>query len=63
MTRAGLCAIKETYLYGFRKQEQGNNGVEPPQFDSLVEQAEAEIARLNKPAPHRYELVRVEAKK
>ena len=53
----------ETYLYGFRKHEQGNNGVEPPQFDKLVEQAEAEIARLKKPVPHKYELIRVEEKK
>jgi len=46
----------------YRKHEQGNNGVEPPQFDKLVEQAEAEIAVLKKPVPHRYELVRVEEK-
>jgi hypothetical protein len=50
----------ETYLYGFRKHEQGNNGVEPPMFDKLVEQAEAEIAVLKKPVPHKYELIRVE---
>ena len=43
--------------------KQGNNGVEPPMFDKLVEQAEAEIAVLKKPAPHKYELVRVEEKK
>jgi hypothetical protein len=53
----------ETYLYGFRKHEQGNNGVEPPMFDKLVEQAEAEIAVLKKPVPHKYELVRVEEKR
>jgi hypothetical protein len=53
----------ETYLYGFRKHEQGNNGVEPPMFDKLVEDAENEIARLKKPVPQRYELVRVEEKK
>jgi hypothetical protein len=53
----------ETYLYGFRKHEQGNNGVEPPMFDKLVEQAEAEIAKLKKPVPHKYELIRVEEKK
>ena len=52
----------ETHLYGFRKHKKGNNGVEPPQFDKLVEQADAEIARLKKPAAHRYELIRAEVK-
>jgi DNA-directed RNA polymerase subunit K/omega len=32
-------------------------------FDKLVEDAENEIARLKKPVPQRYELVRVEEKK
>jgi hypothetical protein len=53
----------ETYLYGFRKHEQGNNGVEPPMFDKLVEKAEAAIAELKKPKPHKYELIRVDEKK
>ncbi|MCA9112266.1 MAG: hypothetical protein KDA52_20090 [Planctomycetaceae bacterium] len=35
-----------TYLYSFRKHEQGNNAVEIPQFDPLVEQAEQEIEKL-----------------
>lgn len=35
-----------TYLFGFRQHEQGNNAVEIPQFDPLVEQAEQEIAKL-----------------
>ncbi len=35
-----------TYLYSFRKHEQGNNAVEIPQFDPLIKQAEQEIARL-----------------
>src|SRR5207249_579560 len=34
----------ETYLFGFRKQEQGNNAVEVPQFDALIEAKEKEIA-------------------
>ncbi|MGL6076453.1 MAG: SGNH/GDSL hydrolase family protein [Fimbriiglobus sp.] len=34
----------ETYLFGFRKHEQGNNSVEIPQFDPLIEKAEAEIS-------------------
>lgn len=35
-----------TYLFGFRKHEQGNNAVEIPQFDPLIARAEDEIARL-----------------
>jgi lysophospholipase L1-like esterase len=38
----------ETYLFLFRKHEQGNNAVEIPQFDPLVEEQEAKIARLRK---------------
>lgn len=50
----------ETYLFGFRKHEQGNNAAEIPQFDPLVAEQEAEIARLRKPVPHTYELIRQE---
>lgn len=46
----------ETYLFGFRKHEQGQNAREIPQFDPLVADKEIEIAklrvaaaRLNKP--------------
>lgn len=38
----------ETYLFLFRKHEQGNNAVEIPQFDPLVEDKEKEIAELRK---------------
>jgi lysophospholipase L1-like esterase len=38
----------ETYLFLFRKHEQGNNAVEIPQFDPLIEAKEKEIAKLNK---------------
>jgi hypothetical protein len=48
----------ETYLFGFRKHEQGNNAREIPLFDPLVEAKEKEIARLRKPVPHVYELTR-----
>jgi lysophospholipase L1-like esterase len=51
----------EPYLFGFRKHEQGNNAVEIPQFDPLVEAKEAEIQRLAAPVALRYELVQVEA--
>ena len=48
----------ETYLFGFRKHEQGNNAREVPLFDPLVEARERTIAGLKRPAPHRYELTR-----
>lgn len=47
-----------TYLFGFRKYEQGQNAVEIPRFDPLVEAKEREIARLRKPVSHSYELIR-----
>lgn len=37
-----------TYLFGFRKHEQGNNAVEIPQFDPLVAEAEEEIEEFKK---------------
>ena len=39
----------ETYLFGFRKHEQGNNAREIPRFDPLVAAKEAEIAKLRAP--------------
>ncbi len=39
----------ETYLFGFRKQEQGQNAREIPLFDPLVEAQEQEIAKLRVP--------------
>lgn len=33
----------ETYIFLFRKHEQGNNAVEIPQFDPLVDAAEAQV--------------------
>jgi lysophospholipase L1-like esterase len=38
----------ETYLYLFRKHEQGKNAREIPEFDPLIEKAEKEIAELKK---------------
>ena len=49
----------ETYLFGFRKHEQGQNAKEVPEFDPLVEKREAEIAKLRVPTPHTYELMPV----
>ncbi len=39
-----------TYLFGFRKNEQGRNSVEIPAFDPLIAKEEAEIERLKKSA-------------
>ena len=49
----------ETYLFLFRKHEQGNNAVEIPQFDPLVEKQDEKINAAKTPTPHRYRLVRV----
>lgn len=38
----------ETYIFGFRKAEQGRNAVEIPQFDPLIAAKEAEINKLKK---------------
>lgn len=38
----------ETYLFGFRKHEQGKNGKEVAEFDPLVARAEQEIQELKK---------------
>jgi lysophospholipase L1-like esterase len=46
-----------TYLYGFRKHEQGQNAREIPQFDPLIAELEAKIAKLRVPVAHQYELV------
>ncbi len=36
----------ETYLFGFRKHEQGQNAKEIPMFDPLIEQADKKIDEL-----------------
>ncbi len=38
----------ETYLFGFRKHEQGQNAKEVAEFDPLVAKAEEEIAKIRK---------------
>lgn len=39
------------YVFGFRKREQGQNAVEIPQFDSLIQQEESKIAKLRSLKP------------
>jgi lysophospholipase L1-like esterase len=48
-----------TYLFGFRKHEQGQNAREIPQFDPLVAAREKEIATLSRPVQHRCAFVAV----
>ncbi|MFV0442432.1 MAG: GDSL-type esterase/lipase family protein [Planctomycetaceae bacterium] len=47
-----------TYLFLFRKHEQGNNAVEIPQFDPLIAAEEAHIAKLRQPQGHQFSLIR-----
>lgn len=49
----------ETYLFGFRKHEQGQNAAEVPKFDPLVEEFESLIAQLRVPENHTYEILLV----
>jgi lysophospholipase L1-like esterase len=49
----------ETYLFGFRKHEQGNNAAEIPAFDPLVARQESIAAERSQPVEHYYELTRV----
>jgi hypothetical protein len=40
----------ETYLFLFRKHEQGNNAVEVEQFEPLIEAADKRLAKLTAPS-------------
>jgi len=46
----------DTYLFGFRKHEQGQNADEVAKFDADVAKLEAEIHRLKQPVPHTVEV-------
>ncbi len=48
-----------TYLFGFRKHEQGQNAVEVPQFERLVEELDQRLDRLQQPRRQSYQLVRL----
>jgi hypothetical protein len=50
----------ETYLFLFRKHEQGNNASEIPQFDPLIESAEAAIRQQTQPRAYTYTIQPVE---
>jgi putative heme-binding domain-containing protein len=47
----------ETYLFGFRKHEQGQNAKEIPMFDPLIAEQEARIADLRHPVTHLCQLL------
>ncbi len=49
----------ETYLFGFRKHEQGNNAAEIPRFDPLIESREKQIAEQRVPQAHDFKLTRL----
>lgn len=51
-----------TYLFGFRKHEQGQNAKETAEFEKLVAEKEREIATLKKPVARKCTLVRIEEK-
>lgn len=51
----------QTYLFGFRKHEQGRNAAEIERFDRLIREAEEEINRLKRPRWHDYRLVKASA--
>ena len=48
----------ETYIFGFRRNEQGQNAREIPMFDEPIAQKEAEIAKLRAAAPYTLRLER-----
>jgi len=46
-----------TYLFGFRKHEQGQNAKEVAEFEPLVQEQDKLISELKKPRPHKYEFI------
>ncbi len=52
----------ETYLFGFRKEEQGRNAAEVVQFDPLIAEQEAAIAKIRLPVDHHFEIQPIASK-
>ena len=50
----------ETYIFGFRKHEQGQYAAEIPQFDPLIAEQEQKIRELSSPNLAQYTMVRVD---
>lgn len=54
--RYRLRPLNEAYIYLFRRHEMGHLAYEMDDFAKLVEEKEAEIARLLRPKSHRFEI-------
>ena len=52
--------LNKAYIFLFRQHEMGHLAYEMEDFDRLVEEQEELIAQLRVPAPHRYEVERLE---
>jgi hypothetical protein len=52
----------DTYIFGYRKHEQGRNAVEIPRFDQMIPARENETAKLREPIEHKYVLEMAETK-
>lgn len=48
----------DTYIFGYRRHEQGRNAVEIPKFETLAQQEDVQIAKLRVPLKIHFELVR-----
>lgn len=48
----------DTYIFGFRRKEQGHLTAEFPKFPPILNEKDAEIAKLRVPVPHTYQLER-----
>jgi lysophospholipase L1-like esterase len=46
----------DTYIFGFRRKEQGHLTAEFPQYPPILSEKDAEIAKLRVPVPHTYVL-------
>ncbi len=53
----------ETYLFLFRKHEQGNNAGEAARFEQLARESDLKIQTLASPQTHVWELIRVDEQK
>jgi len=48
----------DTYIFGFRRKEQGHLTAEFPKYPPILNEKDAEIAKLRVPVPHTYSLER-----
>jgi len=50
----------DTYIFGFRRKEQGHLTAEFPKYPPILNEKDAEIAKLRVPVPHTYVLERAQ---